>query len=417
MGRDIGEGGKLFAKNVAWTSFATFGSGLLTFVFTSLAARRIGVAEYGFVNLIFGVSFILLTLFQFGIPSAAEKYLSAAKEEKERRKIMSTALLGLLGFSTLAAMVFYGMRGIWSPIFGVPPALFVLAVGYTWVVAIQLLFAGYLRALGLFREQALIHVVSAFVYIAGILLFVFGDKDPGYKAFLAPVTLRWIVIIAATLVFLAIKFGTKWLGYFNGKEWKTLFRYGVYSIFAASASGLFGAFDKLILNHYWGPVSVGIYGAYGAASGILIGKLAGVLQMVFFPTMSGRSDHHEFFLILKKRALIGFFIFFLFGLASTVFGLYLYGSEYTFSSVYVIIFSMNAAMGAIAGFFFSLIASRDHHGARFVAIHYTVAVGIDIALNFLLIPRFGVLGAIGTTFVEHLYFYWVAGYYFRTKRT
>lgn len=416
LGRELGAEGLKFFQNLGWVSLGMFGSSLLTFVFTSLAARYIGPEQFGLANLAISFSLFIQLVIGLGFTLSSVKYISATDDPIERKKIISTTFIYVVVSSIIFSSLVFISSVFWSKTLNVPLVVIYLAIIYTIPTTIYLILEGYLRALGLYKQSMLIYILSGIIYILSVAILIFGLGYLNAGSWVGSIAIRWLFFALAAVFFLVKLFGFGLFKFFDYQWFKKLLRYGLLSFWMMAVVGLSQIFDRFILNYFWSAVQVGIYSAYITASSVATGKILQVFTQVFFPTMSGRRDHKEIFGLINRLFFIILGGFFAISLITTYIGLLIYGKGYDFKIAYLLLFSFNTALFTIVAMYNWLIISRNESGVKFVAAASTIGLAVDIVLNLIFIPSFSINGAIITTIIVLFYYLGLINWYFNRQR-
>lgn len=411
----LGESGTRFVKNIGWFSFGSWGGGLTTFLFTAFTIRFLGPTQYGFANLVFVISNFLVLPLSFSLHWSAMKYLAGAEGEK-RNKILATSFWLIMIFILFFSVFFYITKNFWAKeVFGIDPKIFVLGILYTISVILYPFFSGSLRALNKYKTEAIILIASAIVYISLITIFIFIGKYYTFDVLVLSTIARWFFYILLGFFSFSL-----FCGFGVWRQWDSRFvgpmlSYGGFTTLASISGAFMASFDKLMLNRFISVESLGIYSAYLAGSGLLTARFLDVFMNVFFPTMAGRRDYSRIFGFLKKSFLFVGGLIILISMISILLAFLIYGREFPLKWAYVIIFSVNAAIFGLSTIFISLVNSVGVRGVRFNSLHNFIAVILNVAANIILVPLFGINGAISATVISSTYLLFATSLFFRQK--
>lgn len=395
----LSDGARLFIRNLSWMGFGTFGSTLVTMIFTLLLIRLLGPAEYGKAALFASIGSFMQIPILMNLHNAAARFLSNAKSEKEKRIIISTATATTIFLSILFGAIFFAFSRNLASLLHAELPVYEYGIMYAIAVVFYLLFSGVLRGLGDFRRQSILYFISAFVLILFALYFILTSGRLTFEAFAIPLIVRWLFL---ALFFFAVV-AKYLLPEFDIGIAKEIFKYSFYTLLGSVAIVLVQNIDTMILNYFY-PISVvGIFNAYLMASTVVSGKLLDVVAMVAFPMSAAVRDHRVIFARVwrfwKKS-----FIFLVAGsILTTLLGLLFYGRGYPFSWMYILLFSFQAVLYSIGSIQFWLISSQGNEGAKFSSRHLLIATAINIILNVLLIPKLAIVGASIATIAYGVY--------------
>jgi O-antigen/teichoic acid export membrane protein len=157
--------------------------------------------------------------------------------------------------------------------------------------------------------------------------------------------------------------------------------------------------DKLLLNNFLTTADVGIYSAYYVAALMLPSLLGSILNTILFPYASKEKN----LLVIFKR-LDNLFPYFLtigggLGCLSTFIFLSLFGKEYPVNFLLIFLFAFAGILVFYCGLIEWVINSVGIKGIKMTCgIDVIIAIG-NVVLNIILIPIFGLFGAIFSTII------------------
>lgn len=146
---------------------------------------------------------------------------------------------------------------------------------------------------------------------------------------------------------------------------------------------------------------IGIYNAYYSASLNVIGIFSTMFILVFFPTVSKYKNKKPIYNKINK------FIPYLFGFGiPSIFLcefiiLKLYGGQYSINWGMMALFAITSVCTATQSIYAWLLNSVSTNSAKIVSIVAVVIALINIGMNFILIPKAGLLGAISSLLISY----------------
>ncbi|NYT03174.1 MAG: flippase [Candidatus Methanofastidiosa archaeon] len=375
-------------------------SRVANYLFTLFTANILLLTEYGLLSAIMPFQSLILVLSSFGIAPSVSRFTSIYDSEDRKDKISSSLFfvpIGIILFVTLFALLpvimsFYSTEirnGIDTPL---KIILLVIPLGVLFSV-----FTGILLGIKKVNYMAIsIFALSLSYFLLSIpLSYIF--RVSGASAALVG---GYVVGIVVSF-FLILKSGVKLK--FKGenyKEFKKIFAFAIpVSIFSLSLVLLFNA-DIYILAHFFGPEVVGIYGMASPTAGI-IPSFAIALSAVLLPELSKlksveKEGLRSILVSLKASfnvtlpvalSLFAFsnpIIYFLFGVQQGGWVLKLLAIGMLFYSIFYIASTSLQAMGK-----------------QWTPMKITVLIAaINVALNYLLIPKYDINGAAFATMVS-----------------
>ena len=404
----------------------TYGTGsiaqsALNFILLPLYLRFFEPSEYGVISLLL-VSISLLTLFaNVGIVSGLFMLYYEAKPGEKRKLIGTTWFWHLFGAVVGGAILVSNASGISTLLFD--------SADYSY--AIRLVGGYFFFSLLLDIPLAAFRLEKKAVHFVAFSLFRFV-ADFGLKLLFIAFLSRGIngyfesgVIVNAAVLISMIPFTLKYISFSLNKSYlKQLLRLGSPFIFSTIAVWTLSMADRLILNHFNGTAEVGIYSlAYSLANifTIILVTPFGLFWAPFFLSFASENPIKDTKLLLEKATRYTFI------LGSTTFlaislGAYdiliiftdLFGTKEGYLEAIVLVPVLTS------GLFFHFLHGRFGSPLSVIkrpiyfAIAGSIAAVINLGLNFLLIPRFGAMGAAITTTVAYAVF--MAATYLLTQR-
>lgn len=365
---------------------------LISLVTTGLLTRKLGVGVYGSFTLVISILLLLDSISDFGTKVIGVKEASG-KEGLERKKLfiqvawtrllttLFAFVLGVIlifswgGFSSIKGEVFVALMMIW----------FTSVTG-----SLEVIFQTELRM----DLKVLIDVLFPLLFL--IILLGWGG----------PINLMWIFCIYLIARVLSLSIGWKLLKKilmsfklelankeFIFKFLKEAWPMGIYMLIF---TGYDRAVDSLMIDRFIGIKEVAFYGlAYKVYSNLV--QPAYYFVNSIFPILSGKSKNKKS--IFKWSVVIVFIgLFFLIPLTYVLAPWMikvLAGNGFETSVVVLrilLIALIFSYVGHLVGF--TLISKG---GQKQILVLGIVTLVFNITFNFLLIPRFGIIGAAWTT--------------------
>ncbi len=411
---------KAFVKD---TFVYGLGNGLKKFIGLFLLpfyTRALSVGEFGMLETLGTAAALVGGFLSVGLESAGGFYYFKAVEN-QKRDVLSTAFyLRLISFLGLVPILFF--QDSLSLLLFDTPDYGSLIVLLSLLVPVNLLMSEQSHLFRYFRQPwryNLMTILKSLVNIGlGITLVIWLKK--GVEGAM------W-ARVGSSLLVVALSFGLfnyRKYSFRFSREWaKRLLRYGFPLIWAGLAAWIYNSSDRFFLLYYHDLHEVGLY-SIGAIFSQPVLLLNMAVQMsfgvLFFQSYYGEQNKEK----PRTRKM-----------AVDIFVLYLAGG---------VIFS--TGLSVFADLLIPFVATPDYaNGARVVPFlvfsyiaaqsyqtmgpgislaektwHFTWITGLtallNIALNFLLVPRFGMLGAGLATLIAFVVYWqikvWVAARYF-----
>ncbi len=371
---------------------------ILAVITAPIFTRVFAPSDYGIINLIISITYFLSLLLIFGMDAATS--VSFYQYGKEKKTIVSTAFW----FLAIWGIVLVGTFSIFAKQFSLLSfgttsyfLLFLIAfltAYFTLLISFaKLLFRLEFQA----KTFALVAIFQALVTTAltVLLVVVFKKGLVGYLGgtligTFASFLLTSIYILSRKMI--ALKF--------NVRRLKEMLAYGVMMVPTALSFYVFDLSDRYFINHYWNLTELGLY-----SIAINIGGL-----LTFFSVALGQAwtpyvlklyyqERKVFEQFVPKIFLYYLIFFFSLAVAVTVFGqeiLRLLTTEGYYGS-FRAIGPMAIAFTFSATLQITVLGITISRRTKYMALFAGLAALVNIALNFLLIPKYGMVGAAWAT--------------------
>jgi O-antigen/teichoic acid export membrane protein len=407
---------KRLAGQTAIYGLPTIIGRVLNYLLVPLYTRVLDPAEYGVVTEFYAYVAFLYVLLGYGMETAFFRY---SKTEESGKIVFSTALLSIIATTLLFLILAIGFSGNIASYMGYAShreyiIWFALILGFDSICAIP--FAQ-LRLQGRAARFAFVRSVNIFTNIGLNLFFLlfcpYALKTWGSSAILEFIYdpdfgVGYIFIsnlIASAITFILLISSAKGVKLvFNTVLWKQMMIYAWPLLIFGLAGVVNETFDRILLKHLLPEDSDPIYqlGIYGACYKIsilmtlFIQTYKYAAEPFFFEQMKNQDAKLLYARVMNYFVAICGFIFAAIMLNIDIVIL-LIGREFREGAAVIPILLM---ANLFLGIFYNLsvwfkLTGKTFHGAM-VAVAGMI---ITLVLNFLLIPRFGYIGAAWATFV------------------
>lgn len=396
------------AKNTFWLFFGQIISRLIKAALVIYAARILGVEGYGLFSFALSYIMILAIFSDIGITPLLVREMSKNANPQVRQKYLSTSFylkLGLLALFIL--LVFVGSQI--APREEIVPLLWILL----FMMAFDILkgvFSGLAQSLEKMEIQALSEIAVTFFTTASGLIFLIFFPSPENLCFA-------YAIGAAAGFFILLLIFRRHLGEifsnFDFELAKKILTWAWPFAFGSLIGSILIYTDSLMLGWMKSIDTVGLYSAALKIPQILLVP-AGLIAAATFPAISRfAADEKKFKILVKKTSEMLLYL----GLPLIAGGLILarpimlaiFGEQYLPGvPVFQIIISMILFIYLSSILGNALFAKNLQ---KTTMIFSALAAGLNVLLNFLLIPRFSFIGAAAASVFTQLFnfglLYWL----------
>lgn len=364
-----------------------------------LIARMLGTAEYGIWAQVLAFVTLASAVCNGNLHLPLIRFI--AEDRRDQARIYTTLLLATVALGAAGSAAVFLFRGLWSDL--IFPGGEMLP--YLAVVALMILFGNLrslnvnlYRATGRLKVRSVMELAAAFGELAGICLLLARGHSL-LRVF------SFMVAWQGTVALLQTAHGRSIAGWAR-PDWKILRRalkYALPLLPVALSAWALDRSDRLVIGAYLGPRAVGIYSAnYALASLVLLFQAP--LQMTLFPKVAEFwgtdperarryiSASNRFFLLLAIPFTVGVGV-----LARPLF-VHLGNEEIARASGWTTFYVATGVMLWGLG----VMQSQAFHGAKRTGQlggATLIAAALNVALTWVLVPRFGIAAAALSTLV------------------
>lgn len=387
-------------KNLLWQFFGQGIGKASIFLFYLLLPLFIGLKEYGKFSFALALSFIIVQpLVEMGLDIIIAKWVSRGRVDVVRKAFIIRIIAALTALPLLFVVILFLKvdRG----------ALFLL-FPYFVVISFQNVIFAFFRGIENMKLEGIIVPVQKISALG--LLFVFGFL--GFKnALLGSMTLlcsallgiAFLLCISRQQVKAIVKSKTNFLKY------NDLIKEGIVLGGVAFLWLIYFRVDSVMLGMMRGDVEVGIYNiAYRIMEGVFF--IPSITMIVFFPMLAKRNRFKEIFgklfFILGGIGLGTSIALYMFspGLIRLIYGPKFFGAIAVLQTLALVI--LPVFLGHLTTQ--SLVALDLNKLYLLVAL---LGAGLNIILNYFLIPLRGSVGAAWATLVTEIFVTLLCGYF------
>lgn len=399
-------------KNAGWLIGGKVFQMILSLFVSLITARYLGPGNLGLINYSLAYVSFFMSLCTLGINSVIIKDF-VDKPEDEGTAVGTAIILRLLS-STCSALMIVGLVDIIDkdePLTLVVTILCGLSLPFHAFDTINYWFQSKYKS-----KITSIATLIAYVVMSGykIVLLILG-KDVRWFAFANAVD---YICIAACLLIAYKKYKGPKLR-FSKKKAKELLSNSVHYILSGMMVAIYGQTDKLMLKQMIDETAVGYYSSAMSICSIWVFVLQAIIDSIY-PTILQLNGKDEEAFKRKNRQLyaIVFYLSLFVSLMFTIFGelavKILYGEEYLPAVNPLRIITWYTAFSYLGVARNAWIVSKNKQ--KYLKYIYLIAAVLNVALNFLLIPYFGVSGAAMASLITEIFSCFILPMFFKGLR-
>jgi len=409
---------KIFSDTIIYTIGSVFNR-LLPFLLLPIYTLYFPPAEYGIFSLVYSFWFFVSVFYLYGMETAFQKLFLEAKDEESKKKIYSSTLTLIFSTSVLFSVVIYFLSDtIASKITGSPANGYLIRL-LAFILVADSLYRFPMILINSIQRSKLYSFLNSLAVIinvaANILLIVVYKQgiEAIFYSYLVSYTFLFVISLFSSIKYFKIEINSETVK--NLLKNAHLFLY--YGIFLISIDLI----DRFILEYFKGSAEVGIYSAsyrIGIVMNLVITGFK-VAWTPFFMNMKGEEGNREVFSkVFTYFCYGGLVVFLLFSLLAddlvkiNIAGFTLLNEKY-WSGLVIIPYILLAYL--FSGLYLNLtVASFFRNKIKYLIISSGIGCLSNIALNFILIPHFSIIGAAISTMLSYLIMF-IALYIFSQK--
>ncbi|MBI2853655.1 MAG: oligosaccharide flippase family protein [Chloroflexi bacterium] len=386
---DLPESVRQFIGNSSFVFWGMSFSALSSFILNLIAGRALGPSGYGEFALFTSIGSVLLTPIA-PLSTPMVKYSAEQRELQGQSRVISTTFVLLLILCPMLIGIYFFLSPVLSAAFSVSQTLFYFAMVLFAVTLLNSFTMSILYGLMEMKNVGIFTPLPTIISLAVLALQFAFTRTLSFSS-VALSILAGNLVVDAIVLFLKRKYISLT---FSRPEARRLVRYGSYALWGAVFSVITTQTSKLLINRYMSTADVGTYNAYYFASVNAAWFIMLPLAEVLFPTACRQEDKSSLFrrinkivppvslMTLPAIVLIQYIV------------LSLYGKGYTFDLKLAVLFALLTVLSSLYLIYGRLMNSVGTGGAK-VTSAATVAMGLVLVpLSFLLIPVWGVAGAV-----------------------
>jgi len=404
-GREL-EGAKTVVKGSVATLIFLFLAKPVSWLYYVILGRYLAPSEYGLFFIALGVASFALYAAQLGLHHAVSRftpYYAGQKKYGKVRQVVSASMKAVLVSSLASMILLIALRGRIADFYGEPllsPLLVVFALSIP-LMAYFMVLTEFLRGLKqVIAQQSYILGLNIVKIAATLALFVYvaASVEAAVDAYFMAAAVGVIAVALASLKRLRAFKVDRVRDRVNARK---LLRFGLPLFLAGSLDMVFGWTDSLVLGAYRPTAEVGLYGA-ALTVGRIMPLVAASFTVMSVPILSeyyGRKKLEDFRALTRLVAKLSFtftfpaFLLYL-ALPGRVISL-AFSTQYAGGAHALVILALGFLAISLASIYRDALLSAGATGTLLKIS--SVATLLNLALNLILIPEYGMLGAAAAT--------------------
>jgi O-antigen/teichoic acid export membrane protein len=409
---------KRLGKETVIYGIGTLFGRYLNFLLLPFYSNVLSTKEYGIVASIYAQAALISVVYFCGMDSAYMRYASSREEGGEKR-VFSAAYMTVLVFSLVMSFVFFLSRNVLLRRFALAEGqgrIVLLMMGILFFDAISSIPFARLRLYNLPAKFILIKLINIVVNLALNVVFVGRLKWSIEGVFLAGLVasfLTWLVLLPDILKNMEARLFSKLLG--------PLLKFALPLVPTRLALTIMQVIDRPILLALAGTMTVGVYEA-NYKLGMVMMLLFSIFHFAWQPFYLKNAARRDakilfgkvftLFLTIGSALLIVLSLFIENIVRISFFGKHLIGQDYWKGLSIVPIVLLSALFQGT--YFIFLAGIQIEKKTHVLPVITGCAALANITFNFLLIPKFDILGAAWATLLSYMIL--AAGMFYFSQR-
>lgn len=411
---------KSFLKNLSKDTLlyipAQIIPGIISFISLMIYTRLLTPEEYGRYTLVYTVTMFITTMFFSWIEQSTVRFYKEMETEKSKI-LITTITITALSLVILISIIYILIVNIYiknyisdKVLFLLNTSVFLLSFMVFYKISLQFLRAN--RQAGFYSVYSCLFKFIS-VALSVIFIYFFSYAEVSIILGMGFAYLFVFVLQARKLLpFIKLKF-------FSLDIIIQLFKYGSPWVGITIGSYLLSRFDRYVIDLYLTTDKVGIYSATYSLAEKGIMQVASLLSISSFPLLIenfNKGNEEKASLIMKDLLKIYsiFFIPAVFGLSyfsKDIISIFL-GEQFQGANLVFIVISIGALFEALRN-----LSGRPFQLKRithYLPLLLIISGLINVFLNFLLVPKYELLGAAFATLIGYAFYFAIS--FFISKR-
>lgn len=421
MKKDIITPLKFIVRGAIFVFIGMVISKLLTFIYMVFIARYFGAEDYGVFSLALAITGVFYIIPILGIPPMLTNIISENLERKNYRKIKNysafSVFISLILSMIISILVFLSSEHISAYLKNksLITILYILSISipfYSVCYIIYSIFIGFKKI-----EYKIISENIVLNFLKVVLTIAFGIAGFGLIGISAAYTIAWILVFIFSVILLFRKIVPLELGDFLFTDFKFI-RLSLPILLTNFLGAIISYTDRIMIGYFKIVADVGIYNAALTLAQILL-MPASFLSALFLPIISEtyikegiKSVRSLYKTVVRWAFYLTFPAYVVFLIFSKQVLYIIFGEEYVSAYIALIVLSSGYLLSFLSVPAYNVILMfKKTKSIFYIGLSSTF---INILMNFVLIPKFGINGAAFASFLS--YFIIFAAYSYATEK-
>lgn len=390
---------KKVSSNIAWLFFDKVIKFTLGFFVAAYLARHLGPADYGTLNFVIAFVSLFSVIATLGMNGVIVRYLVVFK--KESFKVLGTAS-AVMSISSFIAYIVCSLV-----------AFFYYSDEFTFILILIYGSTLIFKTSDIFRFWHESIIKSKIIVIIENTVFLLSSTFKVFLIFYDYELLYFIIVLTLEIIVSALAIFISYNNKYSLSDWKydseylkNLLKRSIPFFISTLGVVIYMRIDQLMLKSFLGDYSVGIY-TVGMKLSEMWYFIPTIVVSSVFPKLyklknkSSKEFNNKVLILLRFLSFISILaVIFISIFSEEVINL-VFGFEYSESASVLVIHIWTGIFVALG-----LVSSNWYiaNGIEKIIMYKTIySAIICVILNFLFIPKYGVLGAASSTLISQIY--------------
>lgn len=415
-----------YAKKVVFSTvfvfIMLFLTGVFNYIFRIVLAKNLELVEYGLFFSVLSFFTLIGTLLDMGLQFSAVKFISEARAKKKNvneKRIILSVFLFQITLSVVVSLVIFSLEGYLSSHFFKADASGLIKLMLVWFVSLPFFFFFNYVFLGNQKPVAYSSVDTtraATITILSILFLHFGLGILS-PAFAYVVSVLFLLVIYSPLFLRIYPDFFRKSSLLGKKYFLKILKYGVMIAIGISSYVIILQTDTLMITYFRTLKEVGLYQAAVPIALIII-FFAQATATVLYPLSSElwvKKKKH--LLSMGINMIYKYFFIFIFPMAAILFSFpklvltLLFGPEFVGAATVLKVFAFGAIL--LSFYLMNQAVLQGIGKPKVIAKIIIFAALFNVIINFILIPIYGMMGAVTATILSYLVAFVLASFQMR----
>lgn len=394
------DGFRKYFKNTGWMFFGRIAGLIISFLTTIFIARRLGPGNYG--QLSYAVSFVSIFSFLAGMGLDQVLFRDLVKHPEKRDKYLGSAFLIRFIAALVTLALCFGAVFVFKN--NDVSKILIFIIASTFIFNSFQIINYEFQALVKAKYPSIVSLLVVVILNALKILVIALGKGVIYLAFI--LLLESILYAGFYLLIYKWKLKRRIINWsFDKKISLEMLRDSWPMIFSSAFALIYARIDQVMIKNMMNAESVGVYDAAVRISEAWY-FVPNIIVSSFFPAIINAKldSENKFFSRIKKLGILLIGISLLFALPVAIFSKFimgfLFGPEFIVGASVLSIYIWSSVWTAIAHLSNNYLVAENFR--KIIFISSFLAMSVNIILNFILIPIYGINGSAWATFISYM---------------